>query len=170
MPRRGIAVRHVGMRQIAGDVGVPTRPGGRRRVAGIAAVNRVAGIGSGSASGGRRKKLLLRNPRGRSARVSAQPILRKKFLAPVRAVTSCLFLRGVVLISNSVRACAARLYGVSSSVKRGGDGGVKAVRGVIAGFRPGARKYVVAHCRSLACGPIVVPRLRRIAAAILQNE
>jgi hypothetical protein len=174
MPRRGIAVRRVRMRQIAGDVGMPTRPGGRRRVAGIAAVNRTAGIGSGSASGGRRKKKLLkkllRNPRRRSARVSAQPILRKKFLAPVRAVMSCLFLRSVVLISNSVRACAARLYGVSSSARRGGDGGVKAVRGIAAGFHPGARKYVVAHCRSLACGPIVVPPLRRIAAALFQNE
>jgi hypothetical protein len=171
MPGRGIAVRRVRMRQIAGDVGAPTRPGGRRRVAGIVAVNRAAGIGNGSASGGRRKKLLLlRNPRRRSARVSAQPILRKEFPAPVRAVTSGLFLRSVVLISNSVRACAARLYGVSSSERCGGDGGVKAVRGVVAGFRPDARKYVVAHCRPLACGSIVVSPLRRIAAAILPNE
>ena len=169
MPRRGIAVRRVRMRQTAGDVGVLTRLGGRQRVAGIAAVNRATGIGSGSASGGRWKKRP-RNPRRRNARVSAQPTLRKKFLVPVRAVTSCLFLRDVVLISNSVRACAARLYGVSFSVRRGGDGGVRAVRGVVAGFHPGARKYVVAHCRPLACGPIVVPPLRRIAAVILQNE
>jgi hypothetical protein len=171
MSRRGIAVRRVGMRQIVGDVGVPTRPGGGREVAAIAAVNRVAGIDSGSGNGGRQKKLVLpRNPRRRRARVSAQPTLRKEFLVPVRAVTSCLFLCGVVHISNSVRACAARRYGVSSSVKRGGDGGAKAVRGVVAGSRPGARKYVVAHCRLLADGPIVVPSLRHIAAAILQNE
>ena len=149
------------MRQTAGGVGVPARPGGRRRVAGSAAVSRVAGIGSGSASGGRRSRPLPRKPPRRSARVSAQPMLRKNLLVPVRAATSCSFPRGVRLINDSVRACAVRLYGESSSARRDGDGGVKAVRGVAAGFRPGARKYVVAYCRPLPCGPRIVPSLRR---------
>ena len=165
MPSRGIAVRRVRMQRTVGGIGVPTRPGGRRRVAASAAVNRVAGIASGSASGGRRNRPLPRKPRRRSARVSAQPRLRKNLLVPVRAVTSCSFPRGVVPISGSVRAYAVRLYGESSSVRRGGDGGVNGVRGVVAGFRPGARKYVAAYCRSLACGPIVVPLLRRICGS-----
>ena len=57
MPRRGIAVRRVRMRQTAGGIGVPTRRGGRRREAASAAASRVAGIESGSGSGGRRNRL-----------------------------------------------------------------------------------------------------------------
>ena len=53
MPRRGIAARRVRMQQTVGGVGVPIRPGGRRRRAASAAGSRVVGIGSGSASGER---------------------------------------------------------------------------------------------------------------------
>ena len=158
------------MRRTVGGVGVPTRPGGRRRAAGSAAVNRVAAIGSGSASGGRRSKPLPRKPPRPSARVSAQPTLRKNLLVPVRAATSCSFLRGVRLVNGSVRACAVRLYGESCSARRGGDDGVKGGRRVVAGFRPGGRKYVAAYFRPLPCGPRIVPSLRRVAAAILPKR
>ena len=165
MPSRGIAVRCVRMQRTAGGVGVPARPGGTRRVGASAAVNRVVGIASGSASGGKRSR-----PPRQSARVSAQPTLQKNLLVPVRAATSCSFPRGSALINNSVRAYAVRLYGESSSVRRGGAGGAKAIRGVVAGFHPGARKYVAAHCRPLACGPIVVPLRRQSAAVILPRR
>ena len=146
MPRRDIAVRRVGRPQTAGDIGVPTRPGGRRRVAASAAVNRVVGIGSGPANGGRRskplpskplpskplpKKLLPKKPlpkkplpkkpprwsAGVSARVSAQPKFRIHLLVPVRAATSCSFPRGARLGNDSVRAYAVRLYGASCTRK-----------------------------------------------------
>ena len=82
-----------------------------------------------------------------------QPTLRKNLLVPVRAATYCSLLRGVRLVNGSVRACAVRLYGASCSARRDGDGGVKGHRGVVAGFRPGARKYVVTYFRPLPCGP-----------------
>jgi hypothetical protein len=158
------------MRQTIGGVGAPTRPGGRRRVGGSAAVSRVVAIGNGSASDGRRSRSLPQKPCRWSARVSAQPTLRKNILVPVRVATCCSFLRGVRLVNGSVRAYAARLYGESCSARRDGDGGVKGRRGVVAGFRPGAGKYVVAYFRSQPCGPRIVPSLRRVAAAILPNE
>jgi len=170
IPRRGIAVRRVRMQRTAGGFGVPARRGGRRRTGASAAVNRVVGIAGGFASGGRRSRPLPRKPLRRSARVSAQPRIRKSLLVPVQAATSCSFLRGGALINDSVRAYAVRLYGEFSNVRRDGDGGVKVVRGVVAGFRPGARKYVVTYFRPLPYGPRIVPSLRRIAAAILQNE
>ena len=166
MPRHGIAGRHARRRRSGGGSGMPIRPGGRPRAGGSVAVNRVVGIGSVSASGGRRNR---RPPRTR-ARVSAQPRLEKEFPAAVRAATSCSFRRGVARTSGSVHACAVRLYGASCSARRGGGDGVNGDRGVGVGFHPGARKYVATHCRSLGSGPIVVPLLRQFAAAILQDE
>ena len=170
MPSRGIAARRVGGQRTAGGIGVPARHGERRRAAASAAVNRVAGIASGFANGARRNKPLPKMPPRRSARVSAQPRFWRNLLVPVRAAMSCSLLRDVVLISDSVRACAVRLYGESSSGRCGGDGGANAIHGVVAEFRLGGRKYVVAHCRPLACGPIVVSSLLRFAATILQTE
>ena len=142
----------VRLRQTVGGVGVPTRPGGRRREAGSAAVNRVAAIDSGSASGGRPSKRLARKPPRPSARVSAQRRLRKNLLVPVRAATSCSFPHGPGPVDASVRACAARLCDESCSVRRAGDSGVKGCRPVAAEFRLGGRKYVVTYFRSLLCG------------------
>ena len=84
MPRRGIAVRHVRMQRTAGGIGVPTRPGGRRRGAASAAVSRVAAIGNGSASGERRSRPLpSRPPQAEpSARVSASRRFGEIFLCP----------------------------------------------------------------------------------------
>jgi len=118
-------------------------------VAGSAAVNRVAAIGNGSASGEKPNKRQPRKSLKRSARVSAQAMLRKNLLVPVRVVTCCSFPRGARLVSDSVRAYAVRLYGESCSVRRGGDGDAKAIREIVAGFPLGARKYVAAYSRSL---------------------
>jgi len=169
MPSRGIVVWRVRRRRTAGGIGVPAKPGGRPREAGNAAAGRVIGIASGSARGGRRSRRLPRKPRRRSARVSAQPTLQKNLRVPVQAVTSYSFPLGVVLISDSVRAYAVRLYGGSCSESCGGDGGAKAVRGVVAGFRRSVRKYVAAHCGPLACGSIVVRSLLH-GAAMPQDE
>jgi hypothetical protein len=133
---------------------VPAGRGGRRKTAASAVVGRVVDIGSGCADDERRTESLLRG----DARASAQPCLRKNLPVPVRAATICLFPRGVHLISVSVRACAARPYGEFCNVRHGGDGVGNRGRAVAAGFPRGARKYVVAYCRPLARGPIVVHR------------
>ena len=166
--RRGIAVGCVSKRQDDGVLGVPARPGGRRKGAGSAVAARVAGIGSGYVSGGTRQPL--KRPPRASARVSAQPRVWKNLPVPGRDATSCLFPRGAARISGSVRACAVRLYGACSSARPGGGGGVNGGRAVGGGFHRGARKYVVAHCRSLAFGPIVADSAVAIAAAILQES
>jgi hypothetical protein len=170
MPSRGIAVWRAKRRRTAGGIGVPARPGGRRRAAGSVVASRVADIASGCVSGGRRNRPLSKKLPRPSARVSAQPRFWKTLPVPGRAATSCLFPRDAARINGSVRACAVKLYGASSSENRGGDGGVNAGREVVAGFRLGARKYVAAYCRPLVCGPIVAPSLRRFAAAMLQKQ
>lgn len=170
MRSRGTAVLRVSRLRSGGGLGVRARPGGRRRVAASAVVSRVAGIASGYASGGKRNRPLPSSSRGRSARVSAQPRRRKNLLVPGRAATSCSFPRGARRISGSVRAYAVRLYGESSSVRRGGDDGANRGHGVAAGFRPGARKYVAAYCRPLTYGPIVVPLPRRSWQPFCKDE
>ena len=169
IPSRGIAVRRVNRKHGVGGAGVPGGLGGRRKEAGSAAVNRVTGIASGSASGVRRSRLPPRSPPRQSPRASAQPMLRKNFPALDRAVTSCSLLRDGPLISGSVRACAARRYDECSSVRRAGDDGVSGGRVVVVGFRRGARKYVAAYCRPPRCGPMV-PRSLPLAAAILSRR
>jgi len=128
-------------------LGVPPRSGGRRKGAGSAVAAKVAGTASGCASGGRRSRPLLKRPPRPSARVSAQPMLWKNLPVPGRAATSCSFPRGAVRISGSARACAVRLYGESSSARRGGGDGVNGGRGVAVGL-----KYVAAYCRPLPAG------------------
>ena len=166
IPSRGIAARRVNRKP---GVGVPDGLGGRRKVAGSAAVNRVAGIASGSASGVRRSRLPSRSPPRRSPRASAQPMLRKNFPALDRAATSCSLVRDGLLISGSVRACAARRYDECSNVSRAGDDDVSGGRVVVVGFRRGARKYVTAYCRPPRCGPMVARSLP-LAAAILPRR
>ena len=170
MPSRGIAARRARRPQAAGGIGVPITHGGRRMVAASAAVNRVVGIASGCVSDARRNRPRLRSLPRWSARVSAQPTLRKNLFVPVRVAMRCSFLRGAAHTSGSVAACAERPYGESSSVSGGGGGGVKGGRAVAAGFRRGVRKYVAAYCRPLVCGPIVVPPLRRTAQQFCQAE
>ncbi|MGO9107890.1 MAG: ParB/RepB/Spo0J family partition protein [Thermoguttaceae bacterium] len=135
-----------------------------------AAVNRVAGIASGSTSDEKRSRPLPRKPPGQSARVSAQQMLRKNLPAPVRAVTSYSCPRIVALINDSVHVYAVRLYGEFFNVNRDGDGGAKAVRRVAAGFHLGARKYVAAHSRPLSCGLIVVLLLLHVAQRFFKTH
>ena len=137
-------------------------------MAGSAAVSRVAAIGSGSASGGRRSKLPSNRPPRRSARVSAQPTIRKNLLVPGQAATSCSFPRGARPHQRFCSLLVPQGFTASDPARDGGgDGGGNVGRQVAAGFRRGARKYVAAYCRSLPCGPIVVPALRAKRAAIL---
>jgi len=113
---RGIAVPPAARRPSGGVPGVPGRYGGRPKRGGRAGVGRVGGIGSGCVSGGKRS-----SPRPRNrARVSAQQPLAKNLRVPVRAAMTCSSGHRVRRISDSVRACAARHYGASSSGRHGG--------------------------------------------------
>lgn len=113
---RGIAVPPARRKRSGGVPGVQGRYGGRPKRGGRAGVSRVAGIGSECVSGEKRS-----SPRPRRrARVSAQPSLARNLRVPVRAAMTCSSGRCVRRISDSVRACAARLYGESSSGRRGG--------------------------------------------------
>jgi hypothetical protein len=141
--------RVVNGRRSGGVHGVPRRGGGRRNRADSAATNRIAAIANGCASGGRR---LPRRPPRQRARVSAQRRFRKDFPVLVRDATSCFFLRGVALTSDSVRACAARLCGAFCSAKRDGGGDANGGCPADGESRPGGRKYVAAYGRPLACG------------------
>jgi len=76
-------------------------------VAASAVVGRVADIASEFVSDERQSEPLLKS----GARASAQRRVGKNLRAPVRAVTSYSLPRGGHRISDSVRACAARLYG-----------------------------------------------------------
>lgn len=84
MARHGIAVRRVRMQPTAGGIGMPTKSGGRRTMAGSAAASRVAAIESGSASDGRRSRLPLNRPPRLSARVSTSRRFGKISLCPAR--------------------------------------------------------------------------------------
>jgi hypothetical protein len=169
---RGIAVRRVNRKPGGGGGGgggVPAGPGGRRNVGGSAAAGRVVGIAGGCVSGVRRSRLPARSPPRGSARASAQPMVWKNFPAPVRAATSCSFLRDGALISGSVRAYVARPCGACSSARRDGDGGGNGGRAVVVGFRRGARRYVAAYCRPPACGPMVARSLPLVAAILARR-
>jgi len=113
---RGIVAPPARRRRSGGVPGVRGRYGGRPKRGRRAGVSRVAGIGSGFVSGEKRS-----SPRPKSrARVSAQPSLEKNLRVPVRAAMTCSSGRRARHISDSVRACAARLYGEFSSGRRGG--------------------------------------------------
>ena len=161
---RGIAVRHVNSWPGSGGLGVPAESGGRRKVAGSAVADRVAGIESECVSEAKRNKSLLK-----SARASAQRRAGKNLPAPDRAATICLFRHADRRISVSVRVYAARLYVEFSTERQGGDGGGNGGRTAVGGYLHSVRKYVVPYCSSFACGPIV-SIAAAFAAAILPRR